>query len=174
MHKQNTCMLWGIKLFRFSSEDCVFENRIEDDIKQFLGKDASDFIDNGLKIDRTVELYEHQTISLQEIQNRRAAGVKAFLIVLPTASGKSKIVEEDLRIFANNKPDFHALILVPGINILLDWRERVKMSLPELVDHIEIRTYAYMARHYTEMPSDYYNYLVVDEYVIIGLSQEAA
>lgn len=163
LHKQNTCMLWGIKLFRFSSEDCAFENRIEDDIKQFLGKDASNFVDDGLKIDRTVELYEHQTISLQEIQKRRSAGVKAFLIVLPTASGKSKIVEEDLRIFANDKPDFHALILVPGINILLDWRERVKMSLPELVDHIEIRTYAYMARHYTEMPSDYYNYLVVDE-----------
>ena len=163
LRKQNTCVLWGIKLFRFSSEDCAFDNRIEDDIKQFLGKDASDFIDNGLKIDRTVELYEHQTISLQEIQKRRSAGVKAFLIVLPTASGKSKIVEEDLRIFANDKPDFHALILVPGINILLDWRERVKMSLPELVDHIEIRTYAYMARHYTEIPSDYYNYLVVDE-----------
>lgn len=162
-HKQNTCMLWGIKLFRFSSEDCAFENRIEDDIKQFLGKDASNFVDDGLKIDRAVELYEHQTISLQEIQKRRSAGVKAFLIVLPTASGKSKIVEEDLRIFANDKPDFHALILVPGINILLDWRERVKKSLPELVDHIEIRTYAYMARHYTEMPSDYYNYLVVDE-----------
>ena len=163
LHKQNTCMLWGIKLFRFSSEDCAFENRIEDDIKQFLGKDASNFVDDGLKIDRAVELYEHQTISLQEIQKRRSAGVKAFLIVLPTASGKSKIVEEDLRIFANDKPDFHALILVPGINILLDWRERVKKSLPELVDHIEIRTYAYMARHYTEMPSDYYNYLVVDE-----------
>ena len=163
LRKQNTCVLWGIKLFRFSSEDCAFDNRIEDDIKQFLGKDASDFIDNGLKIDRTVELYEHQTISLQEIQNRRAAEVKAFLIVLPTASGKSKIIEEDLRIFANDKPDFHALILVPGINILLDWRERVKKSLPELVDHIEIRTYAYMARHYTEMSSDYYNYLVVDE-----------
>ena len=163
LRKQNTCVLWGIKLFRFSSEDCAFDNRIEDDIKQFLGKDASNFVDDGLKIDRAVELYEHQTISLQEIQKRRSAGVKAFLIVLPTASGKSKIVEEDLRIFANDKPDFHALILVPGINILLDWRERVKMSLPELVDHIEIRTYAYMARHYTEIPSDYYNYLIVDE-----------
>ena len=163
LHKQNTCMLWGIKLFRFSSEDCAFENRIEDDIKQFLGKDASNFVDDGLKIDRTVELYEHQTINLKKKQKRRSAGVKAFLIVLPTASGKSKIVEEDLRIFSNDKPDFHALILVPGINILLDWRERVKMSLPELVNHIEIRTYAYMARHYTEIPSDYYNYLVVDE-----------
>ena len=30
--------LWGIKLFRFSREDCAFENRIEDDIKQYFGK----------------------------------------------------------------------------------------------------------------------------------------
>ena len=163
LRKQNTCALWGIKLFRFSSEDCAFDNRIEDDIKYFLGRDASEFIDDGLKIDRTVELYEHQTISLQEIQNRREAGVKAFLIVLPTASGKSKIVEEDLRIFAKDKPDFHALILVPGINIMLDWEERAQTSLPKLTDHIEIRTYAYMTRHYTEVSSDYYNYLVVDE-----------
>ena len=33
LRKQNTCASWGIKLFRFSTEDCAFENRIEDDIK---------------------------------------------------------------------------------------------------------------------------------------------
>lgn len=161
--KQNTCASWGIKLFRFSTEDCAFENRIEDDIKQYFGSDASKFIDVGLKIDRTVELYEHQSISLQEIQKRRDAGIKAFLIVLPTAAGKSKIVEEDLREFAKNKKDFKGLILVPGINILTDWNQRVHNSLPELEDKIDIRTYAYMARHYTELSSDYYNYIVVDE-----------
>ena len=161
--KQNTCASWGIKLFRFSTEDCTFENRIEDDIKQYFGSDASKFIDDGLKIDRTVELYEHQSISLQEIQKRRDAGIKAFLIVLPTAAGKSKIVEEDLREFAKNKKDFKGLILVPGINILTDWNQRVHNSLPELEDKIDIRTYAYMARHYTELSSDYYNYIVVDE-----------
>lgn len=161
--KQNTCASWGIKLFRFSTEDCAFENRIEDDIKQYFGSDASKFIDDGLKIDRTVELYEHQSISLQEIQKRRDAGIKAFLIVLPTAAGKSKIVEEDLREFAKNKKDFKGLILVPGINILTDWNQRVHNSLPELEDKIDIRTYAYMARHYTELSSDYYNYIVVDE-----------
>ena len=161
--KQNTCASWGIKLFRFSTEDCAFENRIEDDIKQYFGSDASKFIDDGLKIDRTVELYEHQSISLQEIQKRRDAGIKAFLIVLPTAAGKSKIVEEDLREFAKNKKDFKGLILVPGINILTDWNQRVHNSLPELEDKIDIRTYAYMARHYTELSSNYYNYIVVDE-----------
>lgn len=161
--KQNTCASWGIKLFRFSTEDCAFENRIEDDIKQYFGSDASKFIDDGLKIDRTVELYEHQSISLQEIQKRRDAGIKAFLIVLPTAAGKSKIVEEDLREFSKNKKDFKGLILVPGINILTDWNQRVHNSLPEIEDKIDIRTYAYMARHYTELSSDYYNYIVVDE-----------
>lgn len=161
--KQNTCASWGIKLFRFSTEDCAFENRIEDDIKQYFGNDASNFIDDGLKIDRSVELYEHQSVSLQEIQKRRDSGIKAFLIVLPTAAGKSKIVEEDLREFAKNKKDFKGLVLVPGINILADWNQRVHNSLPELEDKIDIRTYAYMARHYTELSSDYYNYIVVDE-----------
>ena len=161
--KQNTCASWGIKLFRFSTEDCAFENRIEDDIKQYFGSDASKFIDNGLKIDRSVELYEHQSISLQEIQKRRDAGIKAFLIVLPTAAGKSKIVEEDLREFTKNKKNFKGLILVPGINILADWNQRVHNSLPEIENKIDIRTYAYMARHYTELSSDYYNYIVVDE-----------
>ena len=85
------------------------------------------------------------------------------MIVLPTAAGKSKIVEEDLREFAKNKKGFKGLILVPGINILADWNQRVHNSLPELEDKIDIRTYAYMARHYTELSSDYYNYIVVDE-----------
>ena len=91
------------------------------------------------------------------------AGIKAFLIVLPTASGKSRIVEEDLREFAKEKPGFRGLILVPGINILADWSARVQESVPELAEKIEIRTYAYMCRHYTEFPADYYNYIVVDE-----------
>ena len=106
LRKQNACTVWGIKLFRFSTEDCAFENRIEDDIKQYFGSDTSEFINDGLKIDRKVELYEHQTVSLQEIQKRRNAGIKAFLIVLPTAAGKSKIVEEDLREFAKTKQNF--------------------------------------------------------------------
>ena len=91
LKKQNTCALWGIKLFRFSKEDCEFASRIEDDIKQYFGKDSSNFVDDGIKVERKVALYEHQTVSLQEIQKRRDAGIKAFLIVLPTAAGKSKI-----------------------------------------------------------------------------------
>ena len=163
LRKQNTCALWGIKLFRFSSEDCRFENRIEDDIKRFIGKDTSKFIYDGIRVDRKFELYEHQKVSLEEIQKRRNAGVKAFLVVLPTASGKSRIVEEDLKAFAMNKPDFKGLILVPGKAVCADWRKRIKDTLPEFINHIEIKTYAYMAGHYMERPSEYFDYLVVDE-----------
>lgn len=161
--KQNTCALWGIKLFRFSTEDCAFDNRIEDDIKEYFGSDTEGFVADGLKVDRKVELYDHQTLSLEAIQNRRNNGIKAFLVVLPTAAGKSRIVEEDIKIFAENKPEFKGLILVPGTNTLSDWKARVKASLPELEDKIEVCTYAYMAKHYTEKPRNYYNYLVVDE-----------
>lgn len=83
--------------------------------------------------------------------------------MLPTAAGKSKIVEEDLRGFAENKQEFKGLILVPGVNTLVDWEDRIRTSLPELKDKIEIKTYAYMARHYTDVQPDHYNYLVVDE-----------
>ena len=100
---------------------------------------------------------------MQEIQKRREAGIKAFLIVLPTAAGKSKIVEEDLREFAKSRQDFKGLILVPGVNILTDWEDRIRASLPDLKDKIEIKTYAYMARHYADVQPNYYNYLVVDE-----------
>ena len=100
---------------------------------------------------------------MQEIQKRREAGIKAFLIVLPTAAGKSKIVEEDLREFAKSRQDFKGLILVPGVNILADWEDRIRASLPDLKDKIEIKTYAYMARHYADVQPNYYNYLVVDE-----------
>ena len=163
LRKQNTCALWGIKLFRFSTEDCAFDNRIEDDIKEYFGNNTKGFIADGLKVERKVELYEHQTLSLEEIQSRRNNGIKAFLVVLPTAAGKSRIVEEDIKVFAQNKPDFKGLILVPGVNTLSDWQARVKDSLPEFEGKIDVCTYAYMAKHYMEKSSDYYKYLVVDE-----------
>lgn len=161
LQKQNTCALWGVKLYRFSTEDCKFESRIEDDIRNYFGKDTSNFRENGLVVDRKVELYDHQSVSLEEIAKKRVAGIKAFLIVLPTAAGKSRIVEEDIQEFSKEKDGFRALVLAPGTNTVEDWKIRVKESLPGL--NIDIFTYSYMARHYTEYQSDYYNYLIVDE-----------
>lgn len=91
LRKQNTCALWGLKLYRFSTEDCRFKDRIEDDIRSYLGKDTGGFREAGLLLERKTELYEHQEISLAQIEERREKGIRAFLIVLPTAAGKSRI-----------------------------------------------------------------------------------
>lgn len=103
LRKQNTCALWGLKLYRFSTEDCRFKDRIEDDIRSYLGKDTGGFREAGLLLERKTELYEHQEISLAQIEERREKGIRAFLIVLPTAAGKSRIVEEDIQKFAAGK-----------------------------------------------------------------------
>ena len=163
LRKQNTCALWGLKLYRFSTEDCLFKDRIEDDIRSYLGKDTSGFREAGLLLERKTELYEHQEISLAQIEERREKGIRAFLIVLPTAAGKSRIVEEDIQKFATGKEQFRALILAPNTNIIADWKERIDKDLQPLQDRIDIKTYSYAVRHYHEKTRDYYSYIVVDE-----------
>ncbi|MDE6706408.1 MAG: DEAD/DEAH box helicase [Treponemataceae bacterium] len=163
LHKQNVCALWGIKLFRFSTEDCQFTERIQDDIRSFFGTTSDIFIENSLLSERQFQLYEHQENTLKEIQKKRKSGFKSFLIVFPTASGKSKIVEEDIKDFEKSKNDFSALILVPNNAVKCDWTNRIKQSLKTLKSKIEIQTYSYAVRHYSENSSDHYNYIVVDE-----------
>lgn len=163
LRKQNTCALWGLKLYRFSTEDCRFKDRIEDDIRSYLGKDTSGFREAGLLLERKTELYEHQEISLAQIEERREKGIRAFLIVLPTAAGKSRIVEEDIQKFAAGKEQFRALILAPNTNIIADWKERIDKDLQLLQNRIDIKTYSYAVRHYHEKTRDYYSYIVVDE-----------
>ena len=163
LQKQNTCTQWGIKLYRFSTEDCQFESRIEDDIRTFFGEDVSRFEENGLLIDRPVELYEHQVTTLQDIEKKRKEGIKTFLIVFPTASGKSKIVEEDMRAFATGRADFKALVLAPNTNIVKDWHRRIEESLKEYRDKIEVNTFAYIVRNYINISPKEYSYIVIDE-----------
>ena len=123
----------------------------------------SRFQENGILIDRQVALYDHQVTTLQDIMKKREEGVKTFLVVFPTASGKSKIVEEDMRAFAAGKADFKALVLAPNTNIIKDWYARIKESLNELKDKIEVNTFAYIVRNYANISPTEYDYIVIDE-----------
>ncbi len=169
LRKQNACTRAGIKLYRFSTEDCRFADRIEDDIRSYFGNDDSLFLKNGIVLERKLELYEHQKDTLLDMEKKRSEGVRSFLIVFPTASGKSRIVEEDIRIYAQNHSnhmglkDFKALILAPNSNIIDDWKDRVGSTLSAYKDAIDIHTYSYMTRHYQEIDPEKYAYIVVDE-----------
>lgn len=163
LRKQNTCTACGIKLFRFSTDDCRFEDRIEDDIKVFFGENSGDFIEDGILASRGIKLYDHQEVTLEEIDKSRAEGVNTFLIVFPTASGKSKIVEEDLRKYADGRERFRALILAPTVNIVNDWKDRIAHSLGNIAEKIDVMTYAAMMTKYISLKPDNYTYIVIDE-----------
>lgn len=161
--KQNSCEHEGIKLFRFSSEDCRFAERFEDDIRSYFGSTADGFIDAGIVASRSVGLYEHQEGALEEMELRRAKGDKCFLAVFPTASGKSRIVEEDLARFAPTRAGFKGLIMAPSRQIVSDWKERLGESLPQYAEDILVCTYAYINRHYLDYAPEHFDYIVVDE-----------
>lgn len=163
LKKQNACTKLGIKLFRFSTEDCQFTSRMDDDIQRFFGEDPNQFIEPGVLAERPIKLYEHQETTLEDIVEARKEGIKTFLIVLPTASGKSKIVEEDMKVFSKGKKDFHALVLAPNTNIINDWHQRIDKSLKDLDNNIKLWTYAYGFRHYTEYQPTDFDYIVIDE-----------
>ena len=167
LQKQNTCTSWGIKLFRFSTEDCQNKNRIQDAIREYFGKDASDFKENGLIVDRKIKLYEHQKITLEQIQKERKNGTKTFLVVFPTASGKSKIIEEDIKAFEselkNQRKRFRVLILAPNTNIIADWEKRIQENLSNLASNIKICSFASIERNFTDFQPEYFSYIVIDE-----------
>ena len=167
LQKQNTCTSWGIKLFRFSTEDCQNKNRIQDSIREYFGKDTSSFKENGLIVERKIKLYEHQKNTLEQIQQERKNGTKTFLVVFPTASGKSKIIEEDIKAFGaelkNQGKAFRALILAPNTNIILDWKDRIEKNLPELKADIEIKTFSAIERNFCEYAQNHFSYIVIDE-----------
>lgn len=172
LNKQNLCMRWGIRLFRFSTEDCEFENRIDDDIRSFFGNDTSGFLPIELSANRPVKLYEHQELTLQRIHEQREQGIHTFLIHYPTATGKSLIVEEDLAGYLSEHRDVLALILAPTTRIIEDWHERVdgkenkegnSRLLSPYKDRIIIKSFSDIARHYEEYSKSEFAYIVVDE-----------
>ncbi len=163
LEKQNLCTKWNIRLYRFSTEDCMFREKMEDDIRTFIGDSCDNFEAGGLVADRGFTLYEHQENCLDEILNSREQGKKAFLVVLPTASGKSRIVEEDIKTFAQGRDSFRAVVMAPNVAIVDDWKERIAVSLTKYGESIDVVTFAYMSRNYNRLAKDFYDYIVIDE-----------
>lgn len=144
-----------------------------DDLKLFLG-DKDRFIDKtDIKVSRGFKLYEHQEVTLLDIKKAREEGNNSFLVVLPTASGKSKIIEEDIKENLLLNPELRILIMSPTNNIKLDWFERIKLLLNEIKQNITygdgvsnqivITTYSSAYGFVNYLDKEYFDYIVVDE-----------
>lgn len=161
LEKQNTLVLYDFKVFRFSSQNLSFKEQTIDNIKSYLGE-KDNFINSiVVKEQRKFKLYEHQEKILEDIHKSRTECVNTALIVIPTGTGKSQIVIEDLKQLAKDNKVKKVLIMVPSIPIKEDWQKRVAIFNGKL--DIEIKYYNTVFLEKNLLPKDYYDYIVFDE-----------
>ena len=173
LSKQNTFCKYGAKVFRWSSNDCLNNDKINDEILKFFGP-RENFINKGLLVgERSFKLYQHQEDTLQQIVESRKNGVNSFLVVFPTATGKSKIVEEDIKQLLMDNPLLKICITSPTVSISDDWINRMTQLANSVKTELSIgktpefqiccSTYYVLWSNIHKLPADYFDYIVVDE-----------
>lgn len=167
--KQNSIVAQGVKLYRWSSHNLKFIDVVCDEIRKYFG-DSSNFIEyNQFEKSRKITLYEHQKVTLKQLDDERKKGIKTFLLVLPTGTGKTKIVEEDLIRLNQFDKIKKVMIMVPSSALKYQWIEVLEKIFKhdEVGDSLNFRvfitTYAYMSSKYYSLPLNLFNYIVVDE-----------
>ncbi|MGL4854177.1 MAG: DEAD/DEAH box helicase family protein, partial [Lentisphaeria bacterium] len=172
--KQNSLAAYGMRIFRWSLHSMQFKDNFEDELKRFLGPAEHFTLAQKVSITRNFSLLSHQKDALIAINNDRADGKNAFLVVLPTGTGKTEILIADLASEYKKKNADKCLIMVPSSQLRIDLVSKIKNrlidhSLPHLLagtsfdSNIVVQTYATMSRCFHQFPSDYFHYIVVDE-----------
>lgn len=160
LEKQNTLMLFGYKVFRFSLAEMQFKDQMIDRLRYYM-PNKEDFISKSvIKNQRGLKLYEHQSDALKSLDKDRIEGKTTSLIVLPTASGKSEIFLTDLEKDYIKDGCKNILVMVPSIKIKEDWNKRIKTIEGY---NIEVECYQTVFVRKNNLPQDYYDYILVDE-----------
>lgn len=163
LEKQNICAELGIKLYRFSSIDCRFADRIKEEILEFFGS-RDNFRPVGITGKRNFQLYDHQKINLEalaRLRNAHTDSTASALIVLPTATGKSMIILEDLVAMLKEKPSLRVIAVGPSKAIATQWQKLFKeWNFPS---SFETGTYHELFKRRSEVSQDYYDYIIIDE-----------
>lgn len=161
LEKQNTLNLYGFKVFRFSIQNLTFKEQAINNIKTYLG-DKENFINSVIvKQERKFKLYEHQEQILDDLHKSRQEGINTTLIVIPTGTGKSQIVIEDIKALAKKNEIHNVLIMVPTTTLKNDWKKRVENLDKSL--NIEIKFYNTVFQEKNSLDKSYYDYIVFDE-----------
>lgn len=161
LEKQNTLVLYNFKVFRFSIQNLSFSEQAVDNIKKYLGNKDRFINSICIKEERKFKLYEHQEKILDDLHKSRQEGICTALIVIPTGTGKSQIIIEDLKTLSKSDTVHNVLIMVPSITVKNDWIERAK-SLPGNL-HVDIKFYNTAFLEKNSFEKNYYDYIVFDE-----------
>ncbi|GLS83700.1 DEAD/DEAH box helicase [Paraferrimonas haliotis] len=172
--KQNSLIYDGTPVYRWSDRGMRDDFKFKDQLLQFFGEPndfkATPYFKGKRKVD--FQLYEHQQQAVESIAKKRKLGQTAFLIELPTGTGKTEVFIEDYRLQLQQGNCYKALAVVPTINLREQLVKRVKAQLPcvkvsEALDDqcadLIVTTNAAIVRHYQQFPSTQFDYLLIDE-----------
>ena len=174
LHKQNSLVAYGFKVFRWSLEGMKTTDNFYDEVKKYIGnlENLQDL--QKLSVPREITLLSHQIDSLKELEQRRENGEKNFLLVLPTGTGKTEILIADLIEQYKKDRNLKVLILVPTKQLKIDTIKKVNFRFEnelhakifiseEKNSQILIQTYSWMSRYYQKFNSLDFDYIAVDE-----------
>ncbi|MPW35606.1 DEAD/DEAH box helicase [Vibrio sp. B1Z05] len=173
LYKQNSLVHDGLLVYRWSNRGMRDDFKFKEQLKDYFG-DASQFKATPyFKGNRQVsfELYAHQKDAIESISDKRSQGQNTFLTVLPTGTGKTEVFIEDFRRQLQQGATQHALAIVPTVNLKDQLVARVQQQLPlvEISTEIDtpldltIVTNAAVVRNYQHLPSQLFDYILVDE-----------
>lgn len=162
LDKQNAIIKLGYIIYRFSTDNLHFKDKIIEELKYYLPNKESFIPKMIYKNERGLELYSHQTDILKQLDEDRLKGKNTSLIVIPTASGKSEICITDLSKEYIRKSCKKILIMVPTTKVKEDWEKRVEV-IKDYYEVIDVLFYNTVFTHKNELSQDYYDYIIFDE-----------
>jgi superfamily II DNA or RNA helicase len=125
-------------------------------------KDISYLKPKTLFANRNFKLYEHQEGAIEKLKELHKQENSSIVFVLPTASGKTQIIIEDLIDYFNSNPQKRVGIFTPTIAIKDNWIATLKKNNLE-VFNITVGTYHLLSKLSRERKSTYFDYIIVDE-----------
>jgi hypothetical protein len=177
LFKQNSLVMSGWSIFRWSERGMRDAERFIEEMGRFFGPPEEFERLPSYMATRPVgafRLFPHQEDAVEQLDLQREAGRSAFLVELPTGTGKTEVFFEDFRRQKAKDPRSNGLILVPIAALRDQTIERLSLRLPNLRHGCEyqppgieagfmVQTYQHMIRHFHEYAPKDFAYLVVDE-----------
>jgi superfamily II DNA or RNA helicase len=175
LFKQNSLVSDGIMVYRWSNRGMSDETKFSDQLRAYFGKHELFLSAPHYRAERTVtslELYSHQEDAINKINLERRKGKYTFLVVLPTGTGKTEVFIEDMRQQVVLGEVKRVLVIVPFVALKAQFVDRLTKQISQLnVGHdltdktydIVVQTSAYMTRHYHNILSTEFDYILVDE-----------
>lgn len=115
--KQNSIVSQGGKVYRWSLGSMQFRDVFCEEIKRYFTSPEKIIDSHHVLAKREFELFEHQEDVLEAIERERMGGKKAFLVHLPTGTGKTHILISDFFREYEKDLSIKALVLVPSISL---------------------------------------------------------